>query len=53
MLVLKEWAMANATKIKLLTEADANKYKLTKEYLQLEAIKAMTSNTKVKESNII
>jgi len=47
MLIQKEAAMANATKIRLLSEAEANKHKLTKEFLQLEAIRAITNNAKV------
>ena len=47
MLVQKEEAVANATKIKLMAEAEANKYKLTKEYLLLESIRALSNNTKV------
>ena len=48
MLVQKEEARANATKIKLLSEAEANKQKLTKEFLQLETIRAIANNTKVR-----
>lgn len=48
MLVEREEAQANATKVKLMAEAMANKYKLTAEFLHLEAVKAITNNTRVK-----
>ncbi len=47
MLVQKEEAMANATKIRLMAEAEANRKKLTPEYLQLEAIKVVAKSSKV------
>ncbi len=46
MLVNREEAKANATKVRLLAESEANKYKLTKEFVQLEAIRAASNNTK-------
>jgi len=47
MLVEKEEAVAKSTKIRLMAEAEANKNKLTREFLQLEAIKALTTNAKL------
>ena len=47
MMVSKEEAVAKATKIKLLAEAEANKQKLSREFLTLEAIKAVTNNTRM------
>ena len=47
MLVEKEIAMSNATKIRLMAEAEANKMRLTREFLQLEAIKALSNSSKV------
>ena len=48
MLIQKEEAVANATKVKLMAEAEANKFKLTKEFLELETIRAIAQNTKVR-----
>jgi hypothetical protein len=48
MLILKEEAQANATQVKLMAEAEANKFKLTPEFLHLEAIRAIENSPKVR-----
>jgi hypothetical protein len=47
MLIQKEQAMANATKIRLMAEAEANKFKLTREFVQLETMRTIANNSKV------
>ena len=44
-LVQREEAIANATIARLRSESDANKFKLTKEFLHLEAIQALAIRT--------
>ena len=51
MVIQKAEANANATKIRILSEADTNKLRLTKNYLKLEAINSIANSSKVHNTN--